>query len=524
MGRSRDCALRYGLLWVVMSLLLQIAPASAASIETLLMPGKVSQAHAKYETECSQCHDRADRSLQSGLCLACHKDTAADIKAGKGLHGRMPGKTTTQCKACHSEHQGRDGDIVKFNPASFDHASVDFKLEGAHRGVTCEACHKSGKKWREAPSDCVACHKVDDRHDGQLGRQCADCHTQIAWSGARYDHDKTKFPLRDAHREVRCDACHLGGRYAKTPTQCVACHTPDDVHRGARGEKCGECHTQVDWKTGKFDHAKETGFALLGAHRTIDCRACHRSGDFKVELPRKCVGCHRADDSHAMRFGEDCASCHANEAWKPLEYDHLGKHQFALQGAHGELDCHACHASAVKTEELGKDCVSCHAADNPHAASLSTRCDSCHGNRKWRSDIQFDHDLTDWPLLGLHAVVGCAQCHASKAFKDAPTNCVDCHAQDDVHKGGLGKECANCHSPNGWNLWEFDHGRQTGFSLTGEHARLKCADCHRQPAADVKLPSDCGSCHRKDDIHLGQFGAQCQRCHTTLSFKGARIQ
>jgi uncharacterized paraquat-inducible protein A len=39
----------------------------------------------------------------------------------------------------------------------------------------------------------------------------------------------------------------------------------------------------------------------------------------------------------------------------------------------------------------------------------------------------------------------------------------------------------------------------------------------------VKLPEDCASCHRKDDIHLGQYGAQCQRCHTTLSFQGARI-
>ena len=36
--------------------------AHAASIETLLMPGKVSQAHAKYESECSLCHDRADRA------------------------------------------------------------------------------------------------------------------------------------------------------------------------------------------------------------------------------------------------------------------------------------------------------------------------------------------------------------------------------------------------------------------------------------------------------------------------------
>ncbi|MEZ5458501.1 MAG: cytochrome c3 family protein [Steroidobacteraceae bacterium] len=504
--------------------LLQSVGVRAASIETLLMPGKVSKAHAKYEDDCSQCHDRADRDRQPVLCMDCHKDVAADIKAARGLHGRMSGRGETQCKACHSEHQGRDGDIVKFNPATFDHAGVDFRLEGAHGSVACEACHKSGRKWREAPSGCGACHRDDDRHAGQLGQDCADCHSSIAWVGARFDHDKTRFPLRDAHREVRCDACHLGGKYAKTPTACVACHTPDDVHRGSRGEQCGDCHTQVDWKTSRFDHERETGFALLGAHRTIDCAACHTSGDMKVELPRTCIGCHRADDSHAARFGTDCADCHGNQTWRPDAYDHAGKHQFALEGAHGKLDCHACHRAPAKAVELGKTCESCHAADNPHGAGLSRQCDSCHGTDAWRVGVRFDHDLTDWPLLGLHVVVGCAQCHATKAFADTASECVACHRQDDVHDGGLGRQCDSCHSPNGWNVWEFDHGRQTKFALTGGHGQLKCVDCHRQPAAQVKLKTDCVSCHRKDDRHLGQFGAQCQRCHTTISFKGARIQ
>jgi hypothetical protein len=37
----------------------------------------------------------------------------------------------------------------------------------------------------------------------------------------------------------------------------------------------------------------------------------------------------------------------------------------------------------------------------------------------------------------------------------------------------------------------------------------------------VKLQSTCIACHRNDDVHLGQFGAQCQRCHSTATFKGA---
>jgi hypothetical protein len=504
--------------------LLPVAVSRAASIETLLMPGKVSQAHAKYEEECSQCHDRADRDRQPTLCLACHKEVAADVSSGRGFHGRMPAREQSQCKACHAEHQGRKADIVKFSAATFDHAAVDFKLEGAHRSAACESCHVQGKKWREAPSACGACHRDDDRHAGQLGRLCGDCHATIAWVGARFDHDKSKFPLRDAHRQVRCDACHLGGRYAKTPQDCAACHTPDDVHRGSRGENCADCHTEVNWKTSRFDHERETGFALLGAHRQLDCAACHKSGDIKADLPRTCVGCHRADDAHAARFGTDCAACHHNERWSRVGYDHARRHEFLLEGAHARLDCHACHTGPVKAQRLGKACENCHVADSPHGASLARQCENCHGTEAWDQAVRFDHDLTDWPLLGLHAVVGCAQCHASKAFADAPTDCVSCHRQDDVHGGSLGQRCDTCHSPNGWKVWDFDHGRQTRFALTGEHGGLSCVTCHREPAAQVKLKTDCVSCHRNDDRHLGQFGSQCQRCHTTISFKGARIQ
>jgi hypothetical protein len=40
----------------------------------------------------------------------------------------------------------------------------------------------------------------------------------------------------------------------------------------------------------------------------------------------------------------------------------------------------------------------------------------------------------------------------------------------------------------------------------------------------VKLSKECGVCHHKDDRHLGQYGAQCDRCHSNDSWKGARVQ
>jgi hypothetical protein len=72
-------------------------------------------------------------------------------------------------------------------------------------------------------------------------------------------------------------------------------------------------------------------------------------------------------------------------------------------------------------------------------------------------------------------------------------------------------------------LWEFDHGKETGFALTGAHSKLVCAGCHKQPADEVKLNPTCLSCHEQDDVHLGQYGRQCQRCHSTITFKGASL-
>jgi Class III cytochrome C family len=496
----------------------------ATSVETLLMPGKVANAHAKLEEVCRNCHDRTNRVRQSELCLACHKPIAADVRAHTGYHGRMPNASAGKCVGCHTEHQGRGGDIVRLDRATFDHALTNFPLVGAHRTLDCLACHKAGEAFRKADASCIACHKKDDYHGGQLGTKCAECHSNDNWTGGHFDHSKTKFSLTGAHQSVSCGGCHLGGQYKSAPKTCVGCHATDDVHHGERGSECGKCHATSDWKTAKFDHEKETGFALLGRHAKIDCVGCHRSGNFKDKIPKDCYGCHKADDSHAGRFGQKCNDCHDNLVWQPVKYDHLARTKFALVGVHAKLDCHTCHTANAAQQKLATDCIGCHRAANPHGLKFKTSCDSCHGQQDWHSEISFDHDLTSFPLLGLHNVVSCAQCHRTQAFSDAKARCIDCHKKDDVHKGGLGEKCDTCHSPNGWALWVFDHFKQTGFALSGAHGKLKCADCHRKPAGEVKISPDCISCHQKDDIHAGQFGRQCQRCHSTVTFKGGRAR
>ncbi|MDH4262268.1 MAG: cytochrome c3 family protein [Spirochaetia bacterium] len=80
---------------------------------------------------------------------------------------------------------------------------------------------------------------------------------------------------------------------------------------------------------------------------------------------------------------------------------------------------------------------------------------------------------------------------------------------------------------------DFDH-KLTGYPLIGEHAKVKCEDCHkntkdfRVDAKEGLIPSFslekvmnkdfCYSCHKKDDDgkkgHKGEYGKNCASCHT----------
>ncbi len=491
--------------------------ASGSELEKLLMPGELSRAHADLEADCGKCHDNNDKSRQRQRCLDCHKEVARDVTARTGYHGRSAAQA--QCNACHSEHKGRNGDILRFSRDAFDHARTDFQLEGAHATVTCGACHKAGKKFREAPHACVDCHRKDDVHEGKLGTDCAQCHETAGFRTTRFDHAKTRFPLNNAHAKVACFACHRDSTFKGAPGRCVDCHASDDVHHGSRGPDCGSCHGTANWKQNRFDHAKASDYPLLGRHANLGCDNCHRGGDLKVSLPRECSGCHAAADVHAGRFGTDCAGCHGQEEWTIADFDHEKRSKFALHGAHAKIECHSCHTGVLKQQKLAKDCAGCHAVDDVHRGSLGRDCQRCHKESSWRDEVKFDHDLTRFPLVGLHVGVPCEECHASRAFREAPHECVNCHRAKDVHKKQLGEECGSCHNPNGWDFWQFDHATMTSFPLTGAHDRLGCRDCHQVPEHESKTPGECASCHQADDIHDGQFGPDCGRCHGTASFR-----
>ncbi len=490
------------------------------------MPGPLSKAHADLESDCAKCHTPFKRQEQSSLCLDCHdhEAVAADVRARKGFHGTAPSVVGAECRTCHGEHKGREADLVGLERESFSHQSTDYPLHGAHVRVSCESCHRAGEKYRDAKSSCAACHGADDAHGGKLGEDCASCHDEKGWRSARFDHGKTKFPLEGRHQDVACALCHAGERYEGTPRDCATCHRVNDVHRGRFGAKCESCHTTSRWKTQNFDHARNTRFALTGKHATTKCESCHPGGLYDQKLALDCLSCHRVDDVHEGRNGPACEDCHGTSAWKPARFDHDRNTEFPLRGAHRTVSCEACHTRPVHEWKPASDCGSCHRADDPHEAQLGADCGRCHSEVAWKEKARFDHDLARFPLLGLHAVVACEECHATPAYRGTERACNACHEKVDTHERALGPKCELCHTPNGWKLWRFDHATQTEFPLRGAHGELGCESCHVEPALDKpELSTSCNACHGAEDPHRGSFGTNCERCHGEQSWRDVRI-
>jgi hypothetical protein len=504
----------------ILACTLAAAPAPAAGLDLksmILMPGPLAQAHAKEEKNCEACHTSFDKSAQDSLCLDCHEDIGGDRDQGEGFHGRSDLASTVSCKSCHTDHKGRDYNIVPLDQDIFDHESADFALSGKHSSTPCEGCHLAGTKFRETSSECYACHKDQDPHRAALGQECGSCHTPDGWNKpAGFDHSQTDFPLRGGHEQLQCSSCHAGEKYSFESTECVSCHKLRDVHLGRYGQDCAQCHSEEEWNKPVFDHAAETDFPLTGSHRDTACKSCH-FGDLKDSTPpTACASCHGSSDVHAGRHGKACETCHNTDEWKQAPFDHSRKANWPLTGKHQNLSCLQCHQGSLE-DKLSGDCKSCHRADDVHKSGTMGDCSLCHQTSGWPNTGGFDHELTRFPLEGMHAVAACEACHNSAEFHLAKKGCVDCHQQEDAHKSALGPLCESCHTPNGWALWNFDHDTATDFALTGAHADLSCGSCHQGSGAD-DVPRDCAGCHGGDDRHNGGFGRACGRCHSTDSF------
>ncbi len=192
---------------------------------------------------CNQCHKPAGQLTVAAFhfdgtgCTSCHADPHRNQFASRMAKLDAAGHPLG-CEACHSTKTWQELD-------RFDHGTTKFLLVGTHKAVRCVECHRPPNLERKlanvdfsaAPKVCDECH--EDPHEAQFAKgqpttRCADCHNTMKWRPSLFDHEKTAFPLKGAHQNVRCKACHVSVRevseravllYKPTPTACAACHS-----------------------------------------------------------------------------------------------------------------------------------------------------------------------------------------------------------------------------------------------------------------------------------------------------------
>ena len=498
--------------------------------------------------DCDSCHGRQkpfEYSTTPTDCGACHAETYARTTNPNHSQAGFP----RQCEGCHRLTSTRWSD------ASFRHDS--FVLRGVHLQATCASCHVGGQ-YRGASRDCVGCHRQDyerttnpNHQTGGFPTTCQSCHTEAAWRPASgVDHSQTRFPLTGAHGGVPCARCHLGDRYAGTPTDCYSCHETN--YRGVQNpnhvagnfpRECQNCHATTAWKpASSIDHSR-TRFPLTGVHVATPCAQCHVGGRY-TGTPTACYSCHEAryrsvqNPNHVTgNFSHECQTCHTTSAWKPANFNH-NQTRFPLTGAHSATACARCHLGGVYAG-TSTACYSCHRANydatsnpNHRTSNFPTTCETCHTASAWRP-ANFNHSQTRFPLTGAHASTPCTRCHANGVYTGTPTACYSCHranydatSNPNHRTSNFPTTCQTCHTTSAWRPATFNHN-QTSFPLTGAHVSTPCTRCHVN-GVYTGTPTACYSCHRANydatsnpNHRAAAFPTQCESCHTTSAWRPA---
>lgn len=273
--------------------------------------------------------------------------------------------------------------------------------------------------------------------------------------------------------------------HEKIEKDCTSCHKP--FSGAAQDGLCLDCHKKV-----AADRTEKKGYHWLSTEaRTQTCSHCHSD--------------HKGRDFDSVQLDK-------------ATFDHA-KTDFPLSGSHVTLKCESCHEQGKLFRDAPTACISCHKKKDRHAGALGEKCDSCHEAQSWAKIKPFDHSRLNFKLTGGHSNVACTSCHAGERWKDFPSTCLDCHRQQDKHKGTYGSKCDSCHSTQTWAKVGFDHDKDTKFPLLAKHISTPCGACHKKDPKLEKLGMACLSCHQKDDVHKGRLGKQCQSCHNESGWK-----
>ncbi len=294
-------------------------------------------------------------------------------------------------------------------------------------------------------------HAQSNPHGTDFVIDCKQCHNSGSWNVSLLDigfnHEKeTGYELEGKHAQIECKQCHKDLNFKGLSQECNSCHL--DVHQMSVGNDCARCHNSQTWLVPDISevHA-ENGFILEGAHTSVSCIDCHKSGNSLVweRMPNNCVDCHLADyestpspNHRTLGYSTDCVECHSptSTVWNSDFFHYF----FPLTGGHSGVSCVECHGTN-RYSDASSDCITCHEKDynaalNPNHRQLGfpTDCSKCHSTQPgWKPARYDDHDGDFFPIYsGNHkgAWSSCIECHTNPS-NFSQFSCIDCHEHND---------------------------------------------------------------------------------------------
>ena len=431
---------------VVLVLVVTFRPSSAAPAGS---PGRLSSAHAAWETRCDACLERwAPRSrgrrgapllgraprAPADRCSACHGGT--DHFAGQS-------RDANNCASCHPEHRGHGARLTRPPDAA------------------CLACHAAPAGRHPAVTDFATDHPPF-ASPPRFSRQLKFSHAVHLAPGLALAGDGQ--PRRLTWADVPAAATQARRAHAseaadpKAPVRlgCAACHQlqSGDAAGGPAPDRAdGRYYAPVQFE----DH----------------CRGCHSLTKFDTQMP-ELTAPHGGGTAELRGFLRRAFAAEFLDA-RPGLLDFTPGAPRLDRPAPPDPTAKAVLGARVATAERtllrsGKGCAQCHL---PGAGDdlLPVKA-----KQVWLEGATFSHRA--------HRAAECRVCHAGVYATPGPGATL---AELEPHSVGGIEDCRRCHAP----------AAETGGVPSGGAGRA-CAECHtyhghgggrhRGPAAPVRDP------------------------------------
>ena len=411
--------------------------------------GRMSEAHAVLESECTACHIKTVGAFSARAsdtaCLACHD---GPMHHATTQPTRIwPARNAPSCAACHTEHRGRVNLVAMSNETCTQcHAdlqdaagrSTEFAkhIESLENGHPEFAALRTGSNSWSYPRTILLNHALHMKplRRGPTGPnvqlECGNCHrTQAAgpdltYSDARYRAEATtKYQQAlmfspDALQSARPATGRELMATVKFANACAACHLLTFDERFDFGVPHDEPEVVHKFLIAKFSEYIRAHPAELGEAR-----------DPKPELARKPT----AGNAHAYRSSE----------W-------LAARVYDAEQLLWRKTCRQCHALGFRVEGTRPPVapwLTMRPADILTAPVFPTILWGADAGRRM-PHATFDHDA--------HRGFSCISCHekavtsmeASDVLLPGIVICKTCHAPGQKHAES---RCFECHTYHDWS-------------------------------------------------------------------------